>query len=154
MRLHSSYTQTDDAFTVHVTIVHIYVNERNYHHGNTRRISHRHHHRLLRMSQPLAGRRMYVSIDTEADWQWQQRHISRTWRLLIGASRISDGYSMFAFRSERTFLCRLFFEHPVSLKTTEASRDVHRSHDPPLALPLGRYFGCDFLIVDRSFWWR
>ena len=43
-----------------------------------------------------------------------------------------------------------FYEHPVSLKTTEASRDVHRTLDASLALPSGRCFGCDLLIVDRS----
>ena len=40
-------------------------------------------------------------IDAIAVWQWQQRHISRSWRLLVGASRISDGNVLLSGRSER-----------------------------------------------------
>ena len=76
-------SQTDDTIVVHVTVVHVYVNERKYHHGNPRWIFHCHHHPPLKMSQvfrPLADRRLPVltETETEAGWQWLHQQISRT----------------------------------------------------------------------------
>ena len=153
IRAETLTSQTDDPFRIHVTALFTYTNrrrdqsprdcdvhviERNCLHGNTQRISHRNHHRSLEIS---SGSISTIGRSTRACLDSCRRKLATATDLALDVSwsehRASDGSFVcccpLGAKASRSTLTDIQFRcSSVSLKTTDASRDVHRSHDAPL----------------------
>ncbi|KAK2192029.1 hypothetical protein NP493_40g03012 [Ridgeia piscesae] len=82
---------------------------------------------------------MRVLIDTVTGWQcqWQQRQIYRTLRLPVAdLHAYPTDFSFYVLfcsvGASRSTLTNNFGSRTVSLKKTDASLDIYRSHDAPL----------------------